>query len=251
MDISKHREIAFSPPDISELEINKIVDILKSGWITTGPETKRFERMIADYIGVHKAVCLNSDTAAMELTLRILGVGPGDEVITSAYTYTASASVIHHVGAKIILVDVSEDSYEMDYEQLANAITHRTKVIIPVDIAGVMCDYGTLYEILERKKELYTPSNRLQKLFDRVIVIEDAAHALGRQELGKVWASSRFYLLFFSCCKNLTTAEGGAVVWKNNSKIDDEELYQQYMLYSLHGQSKSALTKAKKRHMGI
>lgn len=252
MDISKHREIAFSPPDISELEINKIVDILKSGWITTGPETKRFERMIADYIGVHKAVCLNSDTAAMELTLRILGVGPGDEVITSAYTYTASASVIHHVGAKIILVDVSEDSYEMDYEQLANAITHRTKVIIPVDIAGVMCDYGTLYEILERKKELYTPSNRLQKLFDRVIVIEDAAHAFGATRAGKKCGQVADFTCFsFHAVKNLTTAEGGAVVWKNNSKIDDEELYQQYMLYSLHGQSKSALTKAKKRHMGI
>lgn len=173
------RSIPFSPPDITNIEIQEVINALKSGWITTGPRTKEFEKRVAEYVGVNKAVCLNSATAAMELTLRILGVGPGDEVITSAYTYTASASIIEHVGAKIILVDTAPDSFEMDYAKLAEAITEKTKVIIPVDLAGKMCDYDTIYEIIESKKNLFRPNNEIQSLFKRIIVMADAAHAFG------------------------------------------------------------------------
>lgn len=241
------RNIPFSPPDITDVEIEEVVRALKSGWITTGPKTKEFEKKIAEYIGVNKAVCLNSATAAMELTLRILGVGPGDEVITSAYTYTASASVIEHVGAKIVLVDTTLDSFEMDYKKLADAITEKTKVIIPVDIAGRMCDYDTIYNIVESKKELFKPNNELQSLFNRVIVMTDAAHAFGAERKGmKCGQVADFTTFSFHAVKNLTTAEGGAVVWRNDLGLDDEWLYKQFMLYSLHGQSKDALAKTQK-----
>jgi len=241
------RNIPFSPPDITDSEIEEVIKALRSGWITTGPKTKEFERRIAEFVGVNKAVCLNSATAAMELTLRILGVGPGDEVITSAYTYTASASVIEHVGAKIILVDTAPDSFEMDYEKLAEAITENTKVIIPVDIAGKMCDYDTIYNTLESKKDLYSPNNDLQKLFNRVIVLSDAAHAFGAERNGLLCGQVADFTSFsFHAVKNLTTAEGGAVVWRNDIGLDDEWLYKQFMLYSLHGQSKDALAKTQK-----
>jgi dTDP-4-amino-4,6-dideoxygalactose transaminase len=245
--MDKLRNIPFSPPDITDEEINEVINAMKSGWITTGPRTKEFERKIAEYVGVNKAVCLNSATAAMELTLRILGIGPGDEVITSAYTYTASASVIDHVGAKIILVDTAPDSFEMDYEKLADAITENTKAIIPVDLAGKMCDYDKIYEVVESKKELFKANNDIQKLFNRVIIMADAAHAFGAERKGlKSGQVADFTTFSFHAVKNLTTAEGGAVIWRNDLDLDDEELYKQFMLYSLHGQSKDALAKTKK-----
>ncbi|HZG73597.1 MAG TPA: DegT/DnrJ/EryC1/StrS aminotransferase family protein [Chondromyces sp.] len=241
------RNIPFSPPDITEAEIEEVIKAMKSGWITTGPRTKEFEKRIAEYVGVNKAVCLNSATAAMELTLRILGIGPGDEVITSAYTFTASASVIDHVGAKIVLVDTAPDSFEMDYTQLENAITEKTKAIIAVDIAGKMCDYDTMYKVIESKKELFRPNNELQELFNRVILITDAAHAFGAQRKGKKCGQVADFTCFsFHAVKNLTTAEGGAVVWSNQNGLDNEWLYKQFMLYSLHGQSKDALAKTQK-----
>jgi dTDP-4-amino-4,6-dideoxygalactose transaminase len=241
------KNISFSPPDITDAEIEEVIQALKSGWITTGPRTKEFERKIADYLGVNKAVCLNSATAAMELTLRILGIGPGDEVITSAYTYTASASVIDHVGAKIVLVDVAPDSFEMDYSKVAAAITERTKAIIPVDIAGKMCDYDSLYKVIESKKELFKSNNEIQNLFNRVIVLADAAHAFGAERKGmKCGQVADFTSFSFHAVKNLTTAEGGALVWRGDLGIDDEWLYNQFMLYSLHGQSKDALAKNQK-----
>lgn len=241
---TKVRNIPFSPPDITDAEIEEVVKAMKSGWITTGPRTKEFEKRIAEYVGVNKAACLNSATAAMELTLRILGIGPGDEVITSAYTYTASASVIHHVGAKIVLVDTALDSFEMDYAKLSDAITDKTKAIIPVDIAGKMCDYDTIFEIVEGKKELFKANNELQSLFNRVIIMTDAAHAFGAERNGlKCGQVADFTCFSFHAVKNLTTAEGGAVVWSNGIGLDDEWLYKQYMLFSLHGQSKDALAK--------
>ncbi|MFB5687575.1 DegT/DnrJ/EryC1/StrS family aminotransferase [Bacillus cereus] len=241
------RNIPFSPPDITEGEIEEVVKAMKSGWITTGPRTKELEKRIAEYIGVNKAVCLNSATAAMELTLRILGVGPGDEVITSAYTYTASASIIDHVGAKIVLVDTAPDSFELDYEKLAEAITEKTKVIIPIDIAGKMCDYDAIYEVVESKKELFKPNNDIQRLFNRIIVMTDAAHAFGAERNGmKCGQVADFTCYSFHAVKNLTTAEGGGVVWRNDSGLDDEWVYKQFMLYSLHGQSKDALAKTQK-----
>ncbi|OAS21923.1 DegT/DnrJ/EryC1/StrS family aminotransferase [Paenibacillus oryzisoli] len=241
------RNIPFSPPDITDAEIEEVIKTMKSGWITTGPRTKLFEMKIAEYIGSNKAVCLNSATAAMELTLRILGIGVGDEVITTAYTYTATASVIEHVGAKIVLVDNAADSYEMDYEKLADAITERTKAIIPVDLAGKMCDYKTIYKVLESKKELFKANNEFQKLFDRVIVMSDAAHAFGAEANGlKCGNVADFTCFSFHAVKNLTTAEGGAVVWRDRIGLDDEWLYKQFMLYSLHGQSKDALAKTQK-----
>jgi len=247
LKIDKLRNIPFSPPDITDEEIEEVIKAMKSGWITTGPRTKEFERKIAEYIGVNKAVCLNSATSAMELTLRILGIGPGDEVITSAYTYTASASVIDHVGAKIVLVDTDPDSFEMDYEKLADAITENTKAIIPVDIAGKMCDYDKIYEVVEGKKELFKANNDIQRLFNRVIVMTDAAHAFGAKRKGlKCGQVADFTTFSFHAVKNLTTAEGGAVVWRNDLGLDDEELYKQFMLYSLHGQSKDALAKTQK-----
>jgi dTDP-4-amino-4,6-dideoxygalactose transaminase len=244
---TKKRDIPFSPPDITEAEIDEVVRVLKSGWITTGPRTKEFEKRIAEYVGVDKAVCLNSATAAMELTLRILGVGQGDEVITSAYTYTASASIIHHVGAKIVLVDTAPNSFEMDYEQLEGAITEKTKVIIPVDLAGKMCDYDAIYSVVEKKKHLFQASNELQAEIGRVIVMADAAHAFGATRKGlKCGQVADFTCFSFHAVKNLTTAEGGAVVWKNDLGLDSEKLYNQFMLYSLHGQSKDALAKMQK-----
>ncbi|WP_432694246.1 DegT/DnrJ/EryC1/StrS family aminotransferase [Priestia aryabhattai] len=241
------RNIPFSPPDITEAEIEEVVSALKSGWITTGPKTKEFEKRIAEYVGTNKAVCLNSATSAMELTLRILGVGPGDEVITSAYTYTATASVIDHVGAKIVLVDTAPDSFEMDYSKLAEAITERTKVVIPVDLAGKMCDYDGIYKAVESKKYLFKPNNEIQEDFNRVIVMADAAHAFGAEQNGKKCGQvADFTCYSFHAVKNLTTAEGGAVVWRNDLNLDDEEVYKQYMLYSLHGQSKDALAKTQK-----
>ncbi len=237
--------IQFSPPDITDLEIQEVIEAIKSGWITTGPKTKLFEKRIAEYCGTSRAVCLNSATAAMELTLRMLGVGPGDEVITCAYTYTASASVIDHVGAKIVLVDVAAGSFHMDPEKLADAITERTKVVIPVDIGGVMCDYDPIYQALESKKHLYHPSdNEYQKLFDRVIVVGDAAHSFGAiyhgEKCGVVADVSCFS---FHAVKNLTTAEGGAIVWHDRDGLDNDALYNEFMLYTLHGQNKDALAK--------
>lgn len=243
---NKIRNISFSPPDITEVEINEVIDTLKSGWLTTGPKTKKFEKKIAEYIGVNKAVCLNSATAAMEMTLRILGIGPGDEVITSAYTYTASASVIHHVGAKIVLVDTSPNSYEMDYEQLSEAITEKTKAIIPVDIAGRMCNYDKIFKIVNDKKHLFQPNNEIQEKINRVTIVADAAHSFGAIREGKVSGQVADFTCFsLHAVKNITTAEGGAVVWRKSLNVDDEWLYYQYMLYSLHGQSKDAHSKFK------
>lgn len=240
----KNMHIAFSPPDITEEEIAEVTDTLRSGWITTGPKTKLFEKQIAEYCHTDRAVCLNSATACSEMTLRVLGIGPGDEVITSAYTYTASASVIHHVGAKIVLVDVAPDSYEMDYEKLEAAITEKTKAIIPVDLGGVICDYDRIFEIAEKKKNLFHPNSEIQKKMGRIAVVADGAHAFGAVREGKHSGELADFTSFsFHAVKNLTTAEGGAVVWKNIDGVDNEELYKQYMLLSLHGQSKDALAK--------
>ena len=244
LEEKNNRNISFSPPDISDAEISEVVKTLRSGWITTGPRTKLFEQRIADYIGVKKAVCLNSASAALETTLRILGVGPGDEVITSAYTYTASASAIHHVGAKVVLVDVAPNSYEMDYSKLTDAITERTKVIIPVDIAGKICDYDALFASVTSKKSLFRARTELQELFNRIIVLSDSAHAFGAKRKGQNCGQIADFTCFsFHAVKNLTTAEGGAVVWRDDLGIDNEWLYKNYMLASLHGQSKDALAK--------
>lgn len=238
------RNIPFSPPDISDEEINEVIDTLKSGWITTGPKTKLFEKKIAEYCHTSKAVALNSATAAMEMTLRLLGVGPGDEVITCGYTYTASASVITHVGAKVVLVDSGENSFHINYDAIADAITDKTKAIIPVDIAGVMCDYDKIFEVLESKKELFSPSNDLQKSFGRVIVIADAAHSIGASYEGKMSGEVADFTSFsFHAVKNLTTGEGGMVTWRDIGGFDNEDIYKEYMLLSLHGQSKDALAK--------
>ncbi len=242
----KSKNIPFSPPDISNIEINEIIDTLKSGWITTGPKTKLFEKRIAEYTNTSKAVCLNSATAAMEMTLRLLDIGEGDEVITSAYTYSASASVIYHVGAKIVLVDTAKDSFHIDYGKLEEAITARTKAIIPVDIGGVMCDYDKIFEVVNKKKHLFNPSNELQEAIGRVIVLADAAHSLGATYKGKRSGEVADFTCFsFHAVKNLTTAEGGAVTWKDIPGIDNEYIYGQFMLLSLHGQSKDALAKTK------
>lgn len=242
--MDKIRNIPFSPPDITDDEINAVSETLKSGWITTGPRTKEFEKRIAAYCGVDKAVCLNSATACLEGILRVLGVGEGDEVITSAYTYTASASPVCHVGAKLVLVDTAKDSFQMDYAALENAITEKTKVIIPVDIGGVICDYDRIFDIAERKKDLFKPSNDIQKAFGRIIIAADGAHAFGASKDGKMAGSIADFTSFsFHAVKNLTTAEGGALTWRHIEGIDDDELYKEFMLYSLHGQSKDALAK--------
>jgi len=239
-------EIPFSPPDIKAEDIEAVVATLKSGWITTGPKTKEFEREIARYCGTGKAVCLSSATAGMELILRVLGIGPGDEVITSAYTYTASASVICHVGATPILIDVAPNSYHIDIDQLEKAITSKTKAIIAVDIGGIMCDYDKILEAVNNVKYRFSADSTLQQALGRVTVIADAAHSLGAsykgEKSGKVADFSSFS---FHAVKNLTTGEGGAVTWKSQSSIDDEALYKQFMLLALHGQSKDALTKTK------
>jgi dTDP-4-amino-4,6-dideoxygalactose transaminase len=237
-------KIPFSPPDITEAEVEQVAEALRSGWITTGPKTKELERQVADLCGVNRAVCLSSQTACAETTLRVLGVGEGDEVIVPAYTYTASASVVYHVGAKIVLVDVREDSLEMDYDKLAEAITEKTKVIIPVDLGGVPCDYDKIFSIVEAKKSLFHPVNKLQEAIGRVIIMTDAAHALGATWHGKpVGSIADFSNFSFHAVKNFTTAEGGATTWKDIEGIDNEEIYHQYQLLSLHGQSKDALAK--------
>lgn len=238
------KNISFSPPDITEAEINEVADAMRSGWITTGPRTKELERKIAGLCATEKAVCLNSATAALELNLRVLGIGKGDEVITTAYTYTASASVIKHVGAKIVLVDTAEDSYEMDYEKLNSAITSKTKAIIPVDLAGIPCNYEKIFDIVNNKKEIFKPKNKIQKAIGRIAVCADAAHAFGAQwHNTPVGSIADFTSFSFHAVKNFTTAEGGAATWKTIPGIDNEELYKEYQLYSLHGQSKDALAK--------
>ena len=239
-------QIPFSPPDISQAEIDEVVDALKSGWITTGPKTKKLEKELNQFTDTNIGVCLNSQTAAAEMTLRVLGIGPGDEVITSAYTYTASASVIDHVGAKIVMVDTQEDSLEMDYEKLEESITEKTKVIIPVDLAGIPCDYDKIFEIVERKKNLFHSNNEIQENFGRIIVVADTAHSLGAEYKGKkTGLVADFSNFSFHAVKNFTTAEGGYSTWKDREGLDNEKLYKQYQLLSLHGQSKDALSKTK------
>lgn len=238
------RNIPFSPPDMSEAEIEGVVEVLRSGWITTGPKTKLFEQRIAEYCNTNKAVCLNSATACMEMALRLFGIGEGDEVITSAYTYTASASVICHVGAKVVLVDTAPGSYEMDYNKLAEAITKKTKAIIPVDIAGVMCDYERIFDIVNAKKNIFKASNKYQEALGRILVLADSAHGFGAMQNGKMSGEVADFTSFsFHAVKNLTTAEGGALTWRPLEGISDEEIYKQFMLLSLHGQSKDALAK--------
>lgn len=240
------RNIPFSPPDISEAEIAAVCDALRSGWITTGPKTKEFERQLAAYVGTNKVVCLNSATAAMELTLHVLGIGPGDEVIVPAYTYTASCSVIVHVGATPVMIDCGKDSFEMDYGALASKITEKTKAIIPVDLGGIPCDYEKIYGAVEAKKQLFHPKNDLQRAFGRVIVLADCAHGLGAEQNGRMAGTlADFTCYSFHAVKNLTTAEGGAATWKSRPGLDDEEIYRQYQLLSLHGQTKDALHKDK------
>lgn len=238
------RNILFSPPDISELEIKEVVEALRSGWITTGPKTKEFERRIAKYCNVNKAVCLNSQTACAEMALHLLGIGAGDEVIVPAYTYTASASIVCHVGAKLVFVDVQEDSLEMDYKKLEDSITEKTKAIIPVDLAGIPCDYNKIFEIVERKRNLFRANNKIQEAIGRVAICADAAHAFGAiWNNKKIGSIADFTSFSFHAVKNLTTAEGGALTWRSIEGIDDEEIYHQVQLYSLHGQSKDALAK--------
>ena len=238
--------IYFSPPDITEAEISEVCEALRSGWITTGPRTKEFERRLAEYCGTQKVACLNSATAALELNLRVLGIGEGDEVIVPAYTYTASASAAIHVGAKVIFIDSKPDSFEMDYDLMEKAINKKTKAIIPVDLAGIVCDYERIYAAVENKKHLFKPANDIQKAIGRVAVCADCAHALGATKDGKNAGQIADFTSFsFHAVKNLTTAEGGAATWKTIDGIDNEELYKQYMLYSLHGQSKDALAKTK------
>ncbi|MCI8562762.1 MAG: DegT/DnrJ/EryC1/StrS family aminotransferase [Lachnospiraceae bacterium] len=237
-------KIPFSPPDVGGAELGQVAETLESGWITTGPKTKQLEREIAEYCKAGRAVCLNSQTACAEMTLRVLGVSAGDEAITSAYTYTASASVACHVGAKLVLIDTQKDSYEMDYGKLADSINENTKVIIPVDIGGVPCDYATLFSIVESRKSLFRPSNELQEAIGRVVIMADAAHAFGAVREGKpVGSIADFSNFSFHAVKNFTTAEGGAAAWKTIKGIEDEELYQRYQLLSLHGQSKDAFAK--------
>ena len=238
--------IKFSPPDIRKEDIDAVGEVLTSGWITTGPKTKLFEKEIAKYCGTNKAVALNSATACLELTLRLLGIGPGDEVITSAYTYTASCSVICHVGAKPVLVDVSPGSFEMDYEKMSSAITEKTKAIIPVDIGGIMCDYGKIFEIVNKKSYLFKANNKIQSLIGRVAVVADGAHSFGAERnTKKSGCVADFTSFSFHAIKNLTTAEGGAVTWKSIKGVSDDDIYKQYMLLSLHGQNKDALAKEK------
>lgn len=242
----KKMNIPFSPPDMSDLEIQEVADTIKSGWITTGPKTKELERQIAAYVGVNRCVCLNSQTACGEMALRVLGIGAGDEVIVPAYTYSASASIVDHVGAKIVFVDVQESCLEMDYDKLEAAITEKTKAIIPVDLGGVPCDYDKIFAIVEKKKALFKPANEIQKAIGRVAVCADTAHAFGASWHGKMCGSIADFSSFsFHAVKNFTTAEGGALTWKTIPGIDDEEIYHKLQLLSLHGQSKDALAKTK------
>ena len=240
------KKIQFSPPDISDIEIQEVSDALRSGWITTGPRTKTLEKKIAEWIGVEKCICLNSQTACAEMALHIMGIGAGDEVITCAYTYTASASVIAHVGAKIVLVDTQKDSFEMDYDALENAITERTKAIIPVDLGGIPCDYDRIFSIVNKKKHLFEPKNEFQSALGRIAVMADTAHAFGAKWNGKMVGSVADFSSFsFHAVKNFTTAEGGALTWKTIPGITNDEIYNKLQLLSLHGQSKDALAKTK------
>ena len=248
--MAEMRNIPFSPPDIGEREIAYVTDALRSGWITTGPKTKELEKKLSAFLGTGRTVCLNSATAALELALRVLGIGPGDEVITCAYSYTASASVIEHVGAEIVLVDCQKDCVEMDYDALERAIGRRTKAVIPIDIAGIPCDYERIFDIVERKKKLFKPANGYQKAIGRVAVLADAAHALGaeaefhgeRRRVGNIADMTSFS---FHAVKNFTTAEGGALTWRPIPGVEDEEIYHLLQLLSLHGQDKDALSKTK------
>ncbi len=240
------KKIPFSPPDITDDEINEVVAALRSGWITTGPRTKQLEKNIAAFVGTDRCVCMSSQTACAEMALRLLGVGEGDEVITTAYTYTATASVVCHVGATLRLVDIQKDSLEMDYDALEAAINEKTKVIIPVDLAGIPCDYDRIFDIVQRKKTLFRPNSDLQRAIGRIIVCADAAHALGASKGDKTVGSIADFSAFsFHAVKNLTTAEGGALVWRNIDGVDNDDLYRRLQLFSLHGQSKSALEKSK------
>lgn len=240
------RKIPFSPPDISELEIQEVCEALRSGWITTGPRTKKLEQKLAQYCHTDKMVCLNSATAAEELNLRVLGIGPGDEVLVPAYTYTASASAAIHTGATVRFIDCQENSLEMDYDQMEAAITEKTKAVIPVDLGGIPCDYDRIYEAVERKKDLFRPNSEIQKAMGRIAVVADCAHALGAEKNGKmIGALADFSSFSFHAVKNFTTAEGGASCWKTIPGVDNDELYHQYQLLSLHGQSKDALAKTK------
>ena len=240
----KRFNIPFSPPDMTEAEVKEVKEAILSGWITTGPRTKELERQIAAYVGTPRAVCLNSATACLEMALRLLGIGEGDEVIVPAYTYTASASVVAHVGAKIVFIDSQANSLEMDYEAVETAINERTKAIIPVDLAGIPCDYKRIFEIVESKRTLFRPANELQRAIGRVVVCADAAHAFGASWKGQMVGSIADFTSFsFHAVKNFTTAEGGALTWRSMQGIDDETVYHQIQLYSLHGQSKDALAK--------
>ena len=242
--MTNRRNIPFSPPDITEAEINLVAEVLRSGWITTGPRTKELEKKIATLCHTNRAVCLNSATSCMESILRLLGVGPGDEVITTAYTYTATASVVVHVGASLKIIDTQPDSLEMDYDKMEAAITERTKVVVPVDLGGIVCNYDRIFEAVERKRSLFVPANDIQKAIGRVAVMCDAAHALGAMRGGKMCGEIADFTSFsFHAVKNFTTAEGGALTWRDIPGIDNEYIYKQFMLLSLHGQSKDALAK--------
>jgi dTDP-4-amino-4,6-dideoxygalactose transaminase len=242
----KRFNIPFSPPDMTEAEVKEVAAAILSGWITTGPRTKELERQIAAYIGTNKAVCLNSQTACAEMALRLLGIGAGDEVIVPAYTYTASASIVCHVGATLVFADVQPNSLEMDYAQVEQLITPRTKAIIPVDLAGIPCDYERLMQIVENKRSIFQPANDIQQALGRVAICADAAHAFGASRKGEmVGAIADFTAFSFHAVKNLTTAEGGALTWRSIPGISDDELYRMVQLFSLHGQSKDALAKTK------
>ncbi len=238
------RSIPFSPPDITESEIDAVAETLRSGWITTGPKTKEFEKKVAEFLGTPKAVALGSCTSSLELTLRILGIGEGDEVIVPAYTYTASAACIAHVGARIVMVDTSPDSFLIDPDRVADAVTENTKAVIPVDIAGKMCDYERIFEAVESKRQLFRPKNDIQRLFNRVIVVSDSAHGFGSSRHGVMSGCVADFTAFsLHAVKTITSAEGGIATWKHHEGLDDEKLYNKYMLYSLHGQTKDALHK--------
>lgn len=237
--------IPFSPPDITEAEINEVAEALRSGWITTGPRTKELERQVAAYCGAPRAVCLNSQTACAEMALRLMGIGEGDEVIVPAYTYTATASVVCHVGATVVMIDTQKNSLEMDYDQVEAAVTAKTKAILPVDVAGIPCDYDRLFAIVEAKKELFTPNSDLQKALGRIAVMADTAHSFGAERKGKkAGMLADFSSFSFHAVKNFTTAEGGALTWRTLPGIDDEDIYKRIQLFSLHGQSKDALAKS-------
>lgn len=242
----KRFNIPFSPPDMTEAEVKEVSEAILSGWITTGPRTKELEKQIAAYVGVNKAVCLNSQTACAEMALRILGIGEGDEVIVPAYTYTASASIVCHVGAKLVFVDIQQDSLEMDYNAVEAAITPKTKAILPVDLAGVPCDYDRLMNIVESKRDIFQAASDIQKALGRIAICADAAHSFGASRNGQMVGSIADFSSFsFHAVKNFTTAEGGALTWKSIPGIEDEEIYHMVQLFSLHGQSKDALAKTK------